>query len=52
LLDLKAIVDLAGVEFRRVEAVGVEKHIHRKLNAREVNVEAPSSAETLIVCEA
>jgi adenine-specific DNA methylase len=52
LLDLKSIVDLASADFRRVEAVNVKNHSHRKLNAREVNVQASSSAETLIVCEA
>lgn len=51
LLGLKEITDLAGVEFRRVEVVGVDNHSHRKLNTRELNVEGPSNGEILIVCE-
>lgn len=52
LLSLEEILGLARSEFRRVEAVGVTDHSHRKLNSREANVESPGGGEVLIVCEA
>lgn len=51
LLSIEELTTIAKKYFREVYVLDINKHVHRKLNAKLVNVQSSKNAECIIVCK-